>query len=155
MERTIIIECKSCLGTGLNKKNDGAAVECCNCKGTGKTKFTYNEFEGIKQLKGVTRVFPCLATYHDNHFYTDKDYETAEGEILHFSNYGCSYEEWRKGAKPTPMEEMYCPAEYCLKDPTDIENAPFSRCKSGASIGGCNWYCEKAKCWEEWHKNND
>lgn len=55
--------------------------------------------------------------------------------------------------KPAPMEEMYCPAEYCLNNTSDIEKAPCSRCKSGASISGCVWYYDKAKCWEEWNKD--
>ena len=156
MERTIIIACKACCGTGLHKESDGAAVECHQCGGTGKTEFTYTEFEGRKNMNGVTRVFPCCAS--DNNyksFYTDKDYETRNGNTLHFSQYGCSYDDWKDGVKPSPMEEMYCPAEYCLTNTSDVENAPCSLCESGASLGGCVWYYNKAKCWEEWHKNND
>lgn len=160
MKRTIIIECKACSGTGLHKNNKeesgGAAVECRECSGTGKTEFTYTEFEGRKEMKGITRVFPLCASDHNyQHFHTDKDYETRDGKTLHFSQYGCSYEDWKNGVKPAPMEEIYCPAEYCLNDTTDIERTPCSRCESGASIGGCLWYDDKAKCWEEWHKNND
>lgn len=158
MERTIIIECKACGGTGLHreKKSNRAAVECCKCGGTGKTEFTYTEFEGRKEMKGVNRVFPVCACYHNNGYFTaDKDYVTRDGEVLHFSKYGCSYTEWKNGVKPAPMEEMYCPTEYCLEDTSHTENAPCSRCESGKSLSGCLWYDSKEKCWEEWHKNND
>lgn len=155
MKRTIVIECQSCDGTGLHKQSDGAAVECRYCGGTGKTEFVYNDFEGRKEMKGVTRVFPCCASDHNYHYvHTDKDLVTREGETLHFSQYGCSYTDWKNGVKPAPMEEMYCPAEYQLKVCSDVENAPCSRCKSGAAIGGCQFYWDKAKCWKEWHKNN-
>lgn len=157
MKRTIIIECKACGGTGLHKESAGAAVECRQCKGTGKTEFTYTEFKGRKEAKGVTRVFPiCASDKKYEHFYTDEDYVSGySGETLHFSQYGCSYEEWKAGVKPTPMEELYCPNEYCREDTSDIENAICSRCKTGASVTGCIWYDSKQKCWEEWHKKND
>ena len=156
MERTIIIECTSCGGTGLEQESDVAAIVCYDCKGSGKTEFTYNEFEGKKEMKGVTRVFPFVS-YCSHHYYScsDKDFESTDGEILHFSQYGCSYQEWKNGVKPKPMEELFCPTEYFLEDGDDLENAPCCRCKSGASIGGCIWYYDKAQCWKEWHKKND
>ncbi len=156
MKRTIIIECQACGGTGLYKgiaERDGAAVVCSHCHGTGKTEFTYNEFEGRKEMDGVTRVFEGSFGY----VHTDKDTTTEEGRTLHFSQYGCSYEEWKAGVEPTPMEELYCPYIYRNRG---IGNEPCSRCKTGCkgwggSISDCKFYSDKAKCWEEWHKNND
>lgn len=157
MERTIIIECKTCCGTGLQTQKEfhGAAVVCRDCMGTGKTEFTYTEFEGRKEMKGVNRVFPICASKHGVYFTADEDYVTADGRVFHFSQYGCSYTEWKDGVNPAPMEEMYCPAEYCLEDTSHTENAPCSRCENGKSLSGCLWYYSKDKCWEEWHKNND
>ena len=140
MKRTITIECQACGGTGLYKgmcERDGAAVVCEQCHGTGKTEL---------------RVFVGSFGY----FHTDKDTSTEDGKTLHFSQYGCSYEDWKAGVKPTPMEELYCP--YIYRN-LGIGNAPCSRCKTGcAGIGGrisaCRFYSDKAKCWEEWHKKN-
>ncbi len=155
MKRTIVIECETCNGTGLHRECGGAAVVCGSCKGTGKTEFTYNEFEGRKEMEGITRVFPnCAGDKNYYYFHIDKDYVIGEGEVLHFSKYGCSYSEWKDGVEPTPMEEMYCPAEYILEDKTDVENAPCSFCKDGASSDGCKFYWEMSKCWDEWHKRN-
>ncbi len=155
MKRTIVIECPSCKGTGLYKgvwERDGAAVICWDCKGTGKTEFTYNEFEGRKEREDVTRVFEGNFGYT----HSDKDTTTKEGVTFHFSKYGCSYEEWKKGIKPTPMEELYCPYVYCNEG---RGNEPCNRCKQGlkgfGSISNCKFYSDKAKCWEEWHKDND
>lgn len=157
MKRTIIIECQSCLGTGLVKKEGQAACECSYCKGTGKTEFTYNEFEGRKEVEGITRVFPYCPALDNQFFYRDEDYKKRDGQILHFSQYGCTYKEWIKGKKPIPMEELYCPAEFYLGDTSNIkEKAPCSRCINGFQIGGCycHYYGDKLKCWEEWNKNN-
>lgn len=160
MKRTIIIECPSCKGTGLHKcKSIGstqefneAAIECNKCKGTGSIPFTYNVFNGIKNINGVTRVFPYCP--HGGSYYNTKDsLSPISGKTLHFSSYGCSYEDWKKGVKPSPMEEKYCPFEYCSKNTLDFEKAPFPRCKKIDNY--CTMYGSKDRCWEEWHKNND
>lgn len=96
MKRTITIECKFCGGTGLYKgmaERDGCAVICSSCQGTGKTEFTYNEFEGRKPMENVTRVFEGSFGY----IHSDKNCTTEEGKTIHFSQYGCTYEEWQKG----------------------------------------------------------
>lgn len=158
MERTIIIECQSCLGTGLVKKKGHAACECHHCNGTGKTEFTYNEFEGRKKMEGITRVFPYCPSLNNRFLYMDKDCK-KDGQTLHFSQYGCTYEEWLKGKKANPMEELYCPAQFCLGNTNNIktENAPCSRCVEGFEKGicYCSYYDDKSKCWKEWHKKTN
>jgi len=156
MERKIVIECEVCEATGLEESRntiDGAAFICTSCGGTGKRIFTYKEFKGRKERKGVTRVFKKILKDCCTIIHSGKDAKDSEGKTLHFTRYGCSYDEWKSGAEPLPMEELYCPAEYmgCV----DVDNAPCSHCKSGASVGGCNYYWDKAKCWEEWKKSKN
>ena len=156
MKRTIVIECKSCGGTGLKKsllEQGKSAVICTSCNGTGKINFTYKKFKGRKEMRGITRVFAKDLGY----IHSDTDISTKNGEILHFSQYGCTYEEWKKGVKPTPMEELYCP--YIYSENHGIGNEPCSRCNIGnkeyGNIKKCKFYSDKSNCWKEWHKNND
>ena len=153
MERTIIIECKKCKGTGLCQginEEYGAATICSKCGGTCKIDFSYNEFEGRKEIKNITRVFKAIPGY----IHSGKDVTDLEGNILHFSKYGCSYEEWESGINPKPMEELYCPNEYDNK----WKYHKRSLCKQcGERLNSCNdckFYSNKDKCWKEWHKNN-
>ena len=152
MKRTVLIECGRCGGTGLYKggrERDGAAVECFCCKGAGYVEYTFNEFEGRKELDNVTRVFKSSFGF----IHSDKDMVTGDGIKLHYSEYGCSYEDWKEGAKPRPMEELYCPCIFVNK------HYVCSRCQDGYKplmpIATCKFYLDKAKCWEEWHEKND
>ena len=156
MTRTIVIECPDCGGTGLYKgKNEKGtcAVVCFKCNGTGKTEFTYNEFEGRKEMNDVTRVFGASFGY----VHYDCDHVTDEGETLHFSQYGCSYEDWKNGAVPAPMEELYCPnlcsLLYGFKGLVTLPSCLIG-CRTGSftSIPLCSFLPKKEQCWEEWHK---
>jgi hypothetical protein len=77
-----------------------------------------------------------------------KDGEAAEGKVIHFSKYGCSYEEWLSGKVPTHIEELYCPQ---IAYNNGIGNEPCSRCRGtlGGRISDCQFYYDKATCWEE------
>lgn len=114
MMKTVEIECPSCKGTGLYAgicERDGAAVVCTTCGGKGYTTYSYNEFTGKKVKEGVKRVFQKTCGY----IHGSEDYTTPEGKVIHFSQYGCTYEEWLNGKEPTPMEELYCPYVYYNK----------------------------------------
>lgn len=152
MKKTVEIECNACHGTGLYQgygERHGAAVICCKCNGLGKVDFSYTEFEGRKEMPGVTRVFKPVPFFPQSGI----DETTKDGSVLHFSRFGVSYEEWKNGSEPLPMEELYCPYEY-----NGRKTYPCSRCKEGcmSSVGEkCHFYSDKAKCWEEWHKTNN
>jgi len=154
MTHKITIECKSCSGTGLYQgmgERDGAAVVCSNCNGTGHVEFSYNDFTGKKVLEGVTRVYQkgfgyCIGT---------KDIITDKGDLIRFSKFGCTYEEWLNGKTPRHIEDLQCPY---LCDNRGMGNEPCSRCQEGlpgfGTITSCTFYSDKAKCWKEYNKKN-
>lgn len=144
----IIIQCSSCEGTGLYKgfaENGKSAVVCHVCNGTGKIEFNYNEFTGRKTREDVSRV------YDGSHGYgiTDVDIKTDGGKVIHFSQGGCTYQEWLNGMEPKPIKDLYCP--YLWKN-TGIGNEPLERCERGCkgfgSISDCAFYSDKVTCWE-------
>ena len=146
------IECRACGATGLYKgmaERGACAVVCCDCKGTGKKTIHVKEFKGRKKRDDIKRVFGGSYGYA----HTDKDTVAEEGGTLHFSRFGCTYEDWLKGAKPKPMEELYCPYIY---DNQGIGNEPFLECADehmwSCSITDCTHYKDKHKCWERWNR---
>lgn len=148
--KEIKIECPSCEGTGLYKgmcERDGCAVVCTECDGKGYTTYRYNDFTGKKVKEGITRVFQKTCGY----VHSDKNHKSDKG-IIHFENYGCTYQEWLNGAEPKPMEELYCPHVYYNRG---IGNEPLEKCKQYGGLGNlitdCPLYSEKKKCWKEYH----
>lgn len=148
----ITIECSSCHGTGLYKgcaEKDGAAVICYKCDGTGKVEFSFEEFTGRKRKEGIRRV------YDGSHGYviSDKDCITKSGDVIRFSEGGCTYEEWLSGKEPAPIKDLYCPYQH---DNRGIGNEPLERCKEGCPAFGpiykCKYHVDKAKCWELYEK---
>lgn len=155
-ERIIVIECPDCKGTGLFKGNlerGGSAVVCYKCGGTGATEFQYNDFEGRKRRNDVTRVFPRSLGY----IHYDDDIVSEEtGKTIHYSQYGCTYEEWLKGEIPKPMEELYCPYQFVNKG---VRSEPCSRCTKGTRrvdiINHCTFFYDKSSCWQEYHHKRE
>ena len=152
---TVKIECTSCSGTGLYKgamERDACAVICSTCGGTGMQEFTYTPFSGRKEATGIRRVFEASFGF----IHSDQDVRTHHREI-HFSKFGASYEDWKRGIAPKPVEDLDCPAYWNYYNHRDIH--PCSRCRSGCNkvphIRDCYFSDDKAKCWKEWHKNND
>ena len=84
VKKTVIIECKSCDGTGVFVGvwlKDGEGVNCHDCDGLGFKKLTYEEVNPDiypKERSGVDRV----------NYYTLKEGKRVEHWI--------SYEEWKK-----------------------------------------------------------
>lgn len=152
--KTISINCKSCKGTGLYRglcERGKSAVVCSACKGTGKFEFEYEPFNGRVKRSDVKRVF-LPSAYAISH----KDVITVDGIPLHFSKFGCSYEEWLEGKDPAPMEELECPA---ITFNAGMGHEPLERCKAkdkvwGGSITRCPHYDDKAECWKQyWAKH--
>lgn len=103
-EVTVIAECKDCNGTGLYigwNCHDGAASTCDSCKGTGSVTIKYTPFTGKKEKKGITRVFSNVRW---RHVYPEK-HRFDDGKVIDFSEYGCTYEEWKDGVTPRPIPE--------------------------------------------------
>jgi hypothetical protein len=130
-------------------EREGAAVVCTTCGGKGYTTYSYNEFTGKKVKEGVKRVFGKTCGY----VHGAEDYTTPEGRIIHFSQYGCTYEEWLNGKEPKPMEELYCPYIYYNKG---IGSEPLKKCRENlpalGRISECKLYSDKANCWKEFHE---
>ena len=149
-EKQILIECPDCNGTGLYKgscEQDGCAVVCSTCGGKGYTNFKYHEFTGKKVREGVKRVFGKTCGY----VHGAEDCKSIDGRVLHFSKYGCSYEDWLNGAEPKPMEELICPYAYYNKG---MGNEPLEKCKKnvgGMWISECKHYLNKEECWKEFY----
>ena len=149
------IECPQCRGTGLYKgccEKDDCAVVCTNCSGKGYVIYRYNDFTGKKVKEGVTRVFGKTCGFvHSSH-----DYKCEDGKILHFSQYGCSYEEWLNGKEPRPMEELVCPYLYYNKG---TGSEPLDKCRKnlelGMRISECKYYKDKAECWKEFNNKDE
>jgi hypothetical protein len=149
------VECQACKGTGLYKgfaERGGAAVVCHNCKGTGEVTFTYQyeEFTGRKDIDNVTRVFQGSFGYG----LSDSDVTCKDGRVLHYSQYGCTYEDWKNGVVPTHMKELYCP---CQAYNNGIGNEPLDRCREsnhwGSLISDCPNHADKMRCWRMFEEN--
>lgn len=159
MKRTIVIKCERCEGTGIIPIFGGAcqtAFVCRDCGGTGKKNFSYEEFEGRKEVDGIKRVFPRdPISNHHGKLYKAEDEQLESGEVLHFSQYGCDYQAFLKGEQPKPMEELYCPNYYEAGN-----EGVCSRCAKGLFDCGyghplkCLFWKDKAKCWEEYYKKH-
>lgn len=103
-------ECSDCGGTGLYVGlvcHDGAAVVCRRCKGAGYLDVeipkgeTYTPFISRKTRENIKRVFLPVTW---KHFYIGK--HTENGRTIDYDQYGCTYEEWKKGANPKPIPEL-------------------------------------------------
>ena len=98
---TVLAECTDCGGTGLYTGftcHEGATSECEKCKGTGAITISYTPFSKRKEKEGVKRVF---ANVRWKNVYPDV-HEFDDGSVVDFSQYGCTYEEWKNGEKPIP-----------------------------------------------------
>ena len=146
----LIIECKSCKGTGVYQgmgEGGGAAVICCTCKGAGRAEFEYTEFTGRKNKSGVSRVY--LAGY---------GYKISTG-IVNFNGVGAvdmdkegvSYEEFCRGEVPTHVKQLGCPL---LADQGRCQGLEgfIERCNSFNGgwldyIPSCSNRSNSAECW--------
>ncbi|MCL2859636.1 MAG: hypothetical protein FWF46_03530 [Oscillospiraceae bacterium] len=102
LEVTVRTQCFKCGGSGLIVNwlcHNGAATICNDCNGNGYTTLEYIPFTGIKETKGIKRVF---YSNEFQHVYTGK-HTLHNGKTLDFSQFGCTYEEWRNGIKPIPL----------------------------------------------------
>lgn len=146
----IVIECKSCKGTGVYQgmgEGGGAAVICQTCKGIGKTEFEYTEFTGRKKKSGVSRVY--LNGY---------GYKISTGVVnfkgigkVDMDKEGVSYEEFCEGKIPTHIKQLGCPMLVDQGRCRDI--AGFTkRCDSFNGgwldfIPSCENKANSAECW--------
>ena len=149
--KVISIECKDCMGTGLYvglAERDGAAVVCHSCKGTGMTDFRFNEFTGRKDKPNVKRVYQ-----------TNPGIVIGTGHGHSLSSFGgMPATDWADGKPFPPGSEnrtFTCPAWWyqCA----DYDKKPkWDECMSnlGGSFSGCKHFCDKAKCWERFDKEN-
>ena len=154
-------ECGACKGTGLYvgmAERDGAAVICTRCDGTGRVvhQASYPKFKGRKKRDDVRRVYHTAGGYG----ITTQDITTEKGETIHFSRFGCSYEDWLKGDKPKPIEELHCPYIHTNQSMQDRDHEAYplykERCNQEALLGGwisdCKLFNKKAECWLRYYQ---
>jgi hypothetical protein len=153
-------ECESCSGSGLYigiAEKDGAAVICSRCKGTGRQRveFSYKKFTGRKDLKNVKRVYVTAAGYGISW----KDITTDEGNIIEFSEAGCSYRDWKNGVEPKPIEDLHCPYMHTNQSMQSEEHKAhplYNECCKGnigwGIISKCKLFNHKNLCWIRYHK---
>ena len=146
----IVIECKSCKGTGVYQgmgESSDVAIICHTCKGTGWTVFEYTEFTGRKNKQGVSRVY--LNSY---------GYKISTGVVnfdgigkVDMDKEGVSYEEFCEGKMPTHIKQLGCPMLADQGRCRDI--AGFTnRCDSFNGgwlnyIPSCENKANSAECW--------
>ena len=103
-------QCSSCGGTGLYSgmaESENCAVACTTCDGTGCEiiDISYTPFTKRRKTNKIKRVFSGSCGYK----HSADDVTTKEGVTIKFSQAGCTYDEWLKGAEPKPVKELYCP----------------------------------------------
>jgi hypothetical protein len=143
-------KCQSCGGTGLYAgmgERDGAAVICHTCKGTGKHHFVhkYDEFVKRVQSRGIRRVLetnPGICVGEREGFCTLEDFG------------GMDYKAWSKGEsfpEHSEMRKYTCPAWWYQS--ADYKRKPeWDQCIGCGSFSGCDYFKDKAKCWERFDK---
>lgn len=153
--------CGSCDGTGLYvgmAEKAGAAVVCHTCKGTGKVtlKQKYPKFKGRKKREGVRRVFQTAGAYG----IAAEDVTTEEGKTFHFSRYGCTYEDWLKGATPRPIEDLHCPYQHTNQHLQNRDHPAYKLynercnrdCMLGMYIPDCKLRPDMKACWRRYYE---
>ncbi|MFC1453851.1 hypothetical protein ACFLQL_01590 [Verrucomicrobiota bacterium] len=155
MRHTIEYDCKceACKGSGLYVgfgEKDGFAVVCHTCRGSGKVhvKYTYEDFEGRTDKKGVKQVLEC-----------NPGIGVGQSEKLGLtlkSFGGISYEDWKAGKKfklGTEMRQYTCPAWWYQT--ADYKKKPeWKECWSSNSFSDCAQFKTKEKCWERFDKEH-
>ena len=158
-QEAIKVVCAFCGGSGLchglANERDGCAVLCRICKGNGYKEVGgrqgREEFTGLKQIKGVTRVFMNVGGYA--HY--PKNTMFPDGKLIRYSEAGCSYEEFLNGEKPKPVKDLYCPCEWTDYEMQNKEHkgykfykrycyAYFSKADRACK---CVMHCKKERCW--------
>lgn len=155
----IKVNCDSCGGTGLYRgmaEGGKSAVVCHSCNGQGwmmarEAGKEYRVFTERRHMPNCKRVYLGCFGYG----ITDEDFTDEKGRTVHFSQYGASYKDWKKGVKPTHIKELYCP--YIAYN-RGMGNEPLGKkCEEGCngvhclgrSITECKHYKDMLKCWEE------
>lgn len=144
-------QCPKCSGTGLYAgmaEFDGAAVVCHTCKGTGchHYSYTYTEFTRRKKKNGIKRVYEA-----------NPGISIGKGNGYALEDFGgMPYTEWEKGNPFPPGSEdrnHTCPAWWYQT--ADYSRKPdWEECLGVGSFSSCKHFCEKAKCWARWDREN-
>ena len=151
-------QCGSCNGTGLYvgvAERDGAAVVCYKCKGTGKMTLCtkWEDFEGLKERTDVARVLKvnpgvCVGT--------------GDGKFTLEMFGGMPYVDWLAGdpfPKGSEMRAVTCPRWWAQSagetEPKDEHEGGWCCARVGGMFSGCKRFPEKAKCWEQWDRDQE
>lgn len=148
--------CTKCKGTGLYKgiaEQGASAVICMRCNGTGKEHIheEYERFVERKQRDDVKRVYKTAGGFG----ITDENTKTDSGDIIPFSEYGCSYNEWKRGIEPKPITKLHCPMMHFGQG---TEDGNFIRINICEKVNKCfvGTYFPKcaetnrAECWKKY-----
>jgi hypothetical protein len=138
--------CEACSGTGIyvgECEQDGSGVICYECKGTGCKILTYVPFTEKKVRQDIKRVY-----LSSNGFgISSNDVITKEKKTIHFSKFGCTYDEWLQGEKPLLIKELSCPH---LLTGQEWEWIKCEHLYAGMLITDCPNYNKFKECWEEY-----
>lgn len=152
---TVKAVCEACKGTGLYQgmgERGGAFVQCYRCEGTGCKELTYEVFEKRADQPKCKRVYLAGGGY----CIKDTDITTDEGRNMPFSQYGCTYEEWKSGVRPRHIEFLGCPmrmdqsACHKIKGFTDTCDELNGRWVD--RFDKCAMRDNKCKCWERFYQ---
>lgn len=145
-----IVECFYCYGTGLYKgfaEGGKSAVVCNQCEGKGRIKIekTYTEFKDRKMKKDVNRVYKTAGGFG----ITDIDIKNDKGELVRFSIFGVSYDDWLKGKEPLPIMDLHCPLQHYKQG-----NGIYEKCCKGHLLAGdyipkCPNRASMSNCWKK------
>ena len=137
--------CHACKATGLYigvAERDGAAVVCHRCNGSGcaRTRFEFDDFEGRRDLDGVTHVVEvnpgiCIGRG------PRREYALAD-----FG--GIPYSAWKRGEPFPPKSEnrlFTCPAWWYQSANGDLK-PKWKECGYGV-FAACEHFTNKDKCW--------
>lgn len=143
--KKIDIQCESCEGTGIYKgrcEKEESGVICLTCNGSGKDILEYIPFIERKLRTDIKRVYSETAHNKIN----DEDQEYL-GKTIHFSKYGCTYDEWLQGIIPLTIKELICPFAY------SGQSWKYLKCndlKHGL-LTSCIHFKEIEQCWKQYN----
>lgn len=151
--------CTSCNGTGIYVgfgEHDGAGVVCYKCKGEGSVHHVieWDDPEGRKIRKGITRVYQCNPGFGIGQGTSEK------GEVFKLEDFGgMPYKDWLKVDKFPPKSEMRrftCPRWYYqIANYSQLEKHNWNdkECDWGA-FKDCKHFNEKEQCWERFDRGS-
>lgn len=134
----LLVECRSCSGSGLHQgyaERVGIAVVCRECGGSGAQAQGYTPFVSRREVEGVERVLS-----HN------------PGIGLNDPTQGVDYGDWQRDplavVRPgSEVRDVTCPAWWYQGSRAQAV-VDWPECQSAMRFRNCRLFPQKAKCWE-------